>query len=988
MAANRSLGTLTLDLIAKVGGFVEPLGKAAREADKAAQGVKKSTKEMADSVDVVESRWKKLGPALAVGAAAAGAAVVAGLGAAALAVREFSQEAAQVNISSQISGTGVEEFQEFAYAAKTVGIESEKLGDIFKDAREKLGEFLEIGAGGMVDFFEQVAPRVGVTAEEFRNLSGPEVLGKMVQAMEEAGISAEGMSFYLESVASDTTALIPLLVDGGAELQRLGERAREAGVIMSQESVEAAVEFNSSMGFLKDTMKGTVTTMVSELMPALGDMAFNLAENSRELGTAEKAGQAMRDALDFLRVAFHSGNIALQAFIGVVKTGVSAINSMIAVARELGPVLDNLNIVGVLTGRLDEAINAAQAGMERARSQFSTEAKAWENQAAESAQASAKAIADINSGADRVRQERQAQERKEADARKRESDRELQAGVARINAQVAATKAQNEEAEKQIASMQRANALAADRTRLAEVEYDIAQGKYGVDAAIHEQLRATARQADQIAEAQAKSSASARSGAKASAGANKEAAAAAREAEKAAQEQARAVERLNEQYATQVKTLERRIALAGNESEVVALRYDLEHGELAKLSQAQKDFLVLKTQEAEAAEEAADATKKANDEASKALEDRAKKMEEVNARYKEYLADMAYEVKLLGLSRAEQERLDVLRDLGLDASSKSAEAITRTLDLYHAQRKAVEDQVDAMDELRGSFSGFLKDVASGSKSLKDALTDMLDSINARLMDTFANNLTEQLFGEKGTANSQAGGGEGFFSRLFGGLFGVRPAEEVAAEMPAGVDPFAQGTIEAVRAESVRMADGVIASVDMAMQTVAANVQATAMSSATGVEAMVGSTESTSNTASTAINQAMSGQGGFFSMLKGLFSSLVGMFSGGSGGGSGTAGMFSSIIGAFMGGRATGGHTNPFGIYRVNELGPELLSVGNQDYLMMGSKAGNVTPNHRMGGGGVTQVNNFQVHGRMDRRTETQIAASVGQRTNRAISRTV
>jgi hypothetical protein len=49
------------------------------------------------------------------------------------------------------------------------------------------------------------------------------------------------------------------------------------------------------------------------------------------------------------------------------------------------------------------------------------------------------------------------------------------------------------------------------------------------------------------------------------------------------------------------------------------------------------------------------------------------------------------------------------------------------------------------------------------------------------------------------------------------------------------------------------------------------------------------------------------------------------------------------------GRAAGGSTAAGRSYRVLERGPELLTVGGRDYLMMGSQGGYVTPNHQLGG---------------------------------------
>jgi lambda family phage tail tape measure protein len=68
-----------------------------------------------------------------------------------------------------------------------------------------------------------------------------------------------------------------------------------------------------------------------------------------------------------------------------------------------------------------------------------------------------------------------------------------------------------------------------------------------------------------------------------------------------------------------------------------------------------------------------------------------------------------------------------------------------------------------------------------------------------------------------------------------------------------------------------------------------------------------------------------------------------------------------INGVKLGERAAGGPVAAGGLYRVNEKGPELLSVGGRDYLMMGSQIGSVTPNDKLGsGGGNHQVVNINV----------------------------
>ena len=67
----------------------------------------------------------------------------------------------------------------------------------------------------------------------------------------------------------------------------------------------------------------------------------------------------------------------------------------------------------------------------------------------------------------------------------------------------------------------------------------------------------------------------------------------------------------------------------------------------------------------------------------------------------------------------------------------------------------------------------------------------------------------------------------------------------------------------------------------------------------------------------------------------------------------TAAQISAIRGeSYSGGRASGGSVSGGRMYRVNENGPELLSTGGKDYLMMGSQGGQVTSNRNLRGGGV------------------------------------
>lgn len=188
--------------------------------------------------------------------AAAGGAITAALSG-------ISSDISQLQNSAKVANAGFEEFQKLAFAAKSVGIESDKLGDIYKDVNDKVGDFLQNGGGEMADFFTNIAPKVGVTAEAFRNLSGPQALQLYYDSLQKAGLSQAEMTFYMEAVADEATALIPLLQNGGAEFTRLGDRAVELGAVFSGDTAAAAAKFNTSMTELGASLRGLAVVIAN-----------------------------------------------------------------------------------------------------------------------------------------------------------------------------------------------------------------------------------------------------------------------------------------------------------------------------------------------------------------------------------------------------------------------------------------------------------------------------------------------------------------------------------------------------------------------------------------------------------------------------------------------------------------------------------------------------------------------------------------------------
>lgn len=261
-------GSIVIDLLMKTGAFETDIARAEAIAKKRAQAIEQAFSGMGTRI--------------------AGAAVAAG-GALAAMIWSTAETAKEISNLATLSGAGATEFQRFAAAAKSVGVQQDQLGDMFKDFREKIGEFVSTGGGEMKDFFEQVAPKVGITADAFRNLSGPQALQLFYDSLEKAGLSTEQMSFYLESAANDTTKLIPLLRDGGKELKTLGDEAERTGRVMNDDAIKAAAELSKNMDELGGNLTGIKNQIASEFIPTLNYFSGKFLTIAKDVGLAQAA---------------------------------------------------------------------------------------------------------------------------------------------------------------------------------------------------------------------------------------------------------------------------------------------------------------------------------------------------------------------------------------------------------------------------------------------------------------------------------------------------------------------------------------------------------------------------------------------------------------------------------------------------------------------------------------------------------------------------
>ena len=269
-----------------VGAKTSELKKGMNEAESivkdTAQEIEVTGKKVDFQIDVsgVQKTFDNLSSNISTQMLGLGKKIAAGIGSA-LAVdglvsftRNAISTASEVQKMSDMLGESVEDFQYFAKGAQTAGLSLEQFGMMGKDALDRLGEARR-GEGEMMDFFEKVAPKIGVTIDMFKDLSGPEVIQAYYDGLEKANLSHAETITYMEQIVNDGSLLIPLLKDGGAGFKKWGEEAKNAGAIMSKDMVDNLGKAKENIYTLELQFQGFQAMLINSVTPAVTAIAQN-----------------------------------------------------------------------------------------------------------------------------------------------------------------------------------------------------------------------------------------------------------------------------------------------------------------------------------------------------------------------------------------------------------------------------------------------------------------------------------------------------------------------------------------------------------------------------------------------------------------------------------------------------------------------------------------------------------------------------------------
>ncbi|VTM93371.1 phage tail tape measure C-terminal domain-containing protein [Raoultella planticola] len=297
--AGKSLGTLTIDLIAKVGGFVQGMDKAERASQKWRDQVKKDAKDIGLSI-------------AAIGAAAATAAV--GIGIAGLAiVKNTAQQVTEADRWAKSLKMSTQELLSWQYAAEQAGLTGDNIADIFKDINDKVGDAVLNKSGEAA----QALDTLGLSAQKLAQQSPDKQLLAISSALQKIPSQA-GKTNILESLGNDLSKMLPLFDNNNEKLKQFLQLSKDFGVAPPQEDIDNLVKVNrffqdietSARGLKMEIASGLAKVDLSPLQDGLDSIHDVFTDPAILQGLSDLVGEAISLAGVVGRIASGLGTIA------------------------------------------------------------------------------------------------------------------------------------------------------------------------------------------------------------------------------------------------------------------------------------------------------------------------------------------------------------------------------------------------------------------------------------------------------------------------------------------------------------------------------------------------------------------------------------------------------------------------------------------------------------------------------------------------------
>lgn len=210
----------------------------------------------------------------------------------------------RVDKLSQKVGMSRKGFQEWDYILSQNGMSIESL----QGGMKKLNNTIDDAIGGSKTAVNAFG-RIGISVDDLKGKSPEQVFEMTVKALQGMPDGAEKAALANELLGRSGSELMPLLNGSSKSVDELKAKAKELGIVLSDDSIDASVKFTDTLDSLKRSLGAVVTKVGVAVMPIMQKAAdwviANMPTIQMVMGTVFKyIGQFVSAAVDIFQTYF------------------------------------------------------------------------------------------------------------------------------------------------------------------------------------------------------------------------------------------------------------------------------------------------------------------------------------------------------------------------------------------------------------------------------------------------------------------------------------------------------------------------------------------------------------------------------------------------------------------------------------------------------------------------------------------------------------
>lgn len=244
------------------------------------------------------------------GVSAAAGGLIAGLGATAY---KSAQAADEINTLAKQTGLSTEQIQKYQYAAELIDVDLDTITKSHAKLTKNMATAAK-GTGDAAEAFKSLGVSVTNTDGSLRN--NKEVFNETIDALGRVENETQRDAYAMAIFGKSAQDLNPLILGGSQALDQLGTEAENAGLILSQDTLDSANQFNDAIDTLKAKTGGSFAKIGAELATLLTPLL-------------EKAAEALEKVVNWLTNLSPTAQMVILVIIGLVAA-ISPIASIIS----------------------------------------------------------------------------------------------------------------------------------------------------------------------------------------------------------------------------------------------------------------------------------------------------------------------------------------------------------------------------------------------------------------------------------------------------------------------------------------------------------------------------------------------------------------------------------------------------------------------------------------------------------------------------------